>query len=129
MSDEVQIETVLPRPADKRSRFNLGEINVAQSKDSHRAVERARLVLEREDDRGLVCAGWWLSGLCAFCEQKKARVVLTVILYFGSKHICFVDLGRFSAGNGGRARFPALHDQLDSSGSIVGCHRFDFGMS
>src|SRR5262249_31319789 len=61
MSDEVQIETVLPRPADKRSRFNLGEINVAQSEDSHRAVERARLVLEREDDRGLVCAGWRLS--------------------------------------------------------------------
>ena len=62
---EVDVEQVFPRPPGHRPRLELGQIDVAQREHAQRLEQRARLVRQREDDRGLVGG--------AFGERRRGR--------------------------------------------------------
>src|SRR5262249_61584164 len=77
VSENVQVERVLPRVAAQRPRLDLAEVRAARREGPERPEERARLVVEHEHDRGLreLPDGARLLG-----QDQEARVVLRVVL-------------------------------------------------
>src|SRR2546426_7312530 len=76
-AEEVRVESVFPRTAAPRTRFDFREADVSQGKYGEAAEQRARHVVRGEDDEGLVC--FW-GRVRRAPHEKKAREIAAVVL-------------------------------------------------
>src|SRR5439155_24977981 len=96
VADEIQVEEVFPWPAAQRARSHLGEVDVAQGKNTQALVERARSVRRGKDNRNLI--GFCLNGFF-LREQEKPGEILMMVLKVGAQDTCAVYPGCNVAGD------------------------------
>src|SRR5438093_1649984 len=113
---EVQIKEILPGFAVDWPRFNLGQVDIAQGKDRQRLEERAGLVLQAEDHRGLAAS---LRILASKSHRKETRIVLPVVLDAPAQDLHFVDARGVGRGNRRNCAQSLLADVLHAPRRVI----------
>src|SRR5580698_6393322 len=118
MPHEVQIEEVFPRLTAEGSRFNLGQIQIAQRECTERAKQRARYILCRKHKRRLESWGFEIQmirgcpapGLSTLLfEKKESGVILPIVFNRSAENSRTVDFSRIGRGDRSCIRELFLH--------------------
>jgi len=133
VTEEIQVEQILPRFAAQGAGFDLGQIEVAQGERAQGAKQRSWNIARSEHQRCLPFG----TGICSYGkfarkfrtpEQEKTRKIPPVVFNGTLENSGPIICGRQRRGDSGRVGELLFHNHLHTAGGIVERYSFDARM-
>src|SRR2546423_4317702 len=115
MSGKIKVKEVLPRFPPQWPRFDLNQVDVAQSESTQRAKKGPRYIADGKDQRRFPVrigrAAPFSRLLEVWAPQQEETCEVAAIVFNGaSQNACMVDFGCDRGGNGSGVAQPFLHN-------------------